>query len=159
MEISKKIKYNEEKGVSMGEVFWIVLACILAGIEIIIPALVTIWFAIAALVLTVVSFMFPVLLWSPFVEWKAFILLSIVLLILTRPFSKKYLEKRKETFRGDFVGTEIEVTKVICAGYYEGKFKGAIWTLISDDFGIQKGDKVEIVSYEGNKIVVKKKEV
>ena len=142
----------------MGVVFWVVLACILAGIEIIVPALVTIWFAISALILTIGSCMFPMLFWNPFLEWKVFIALSVILLILTRPFSKKYLEKRKENYQGNFVGTEIEVTKVIREGYYEGKFKGSIWTLISKDFGIQEGDKVEIVSYEGNRIIVKKKE-
>lgn len=143
----------------MGIIFWIVLACVLAGVEIIIPALITIWFAMAALVLIVLSFVFPMLLSNPFLQWEIFIILSIVLLVLTRPFSKKYLKRGKESFRGDFVGTEIEVAKVICKGHYEGRFKGSTWTLISEDLGIQKGDKVEIVSYEGNRIVVKKKEV
>lgn len=158
MEISKKIKYNEKKEVSMGVIFWLIAACILAGIEIIVPALITIWFALAALVLTTVSFLFPLLLWNPLLEWKIFIILSIVLLILTRPFCKKYLSKRKGNFYANFVGSDIEVTKVIRPGYYEGKLKGATWTLISEDDSIQEGEKVQIVSYEGNRIIVKKKE-
>lgn len=141
----------------MGIVFWVIAACFFAGVEILIPALVTIWFALAAFILIGIVFFFPMFLWNPFLEWKIFIVLSIVLLLVTRPFSKKYLEKRKEGFQPNFVGKEIEVVKVIKEGYYEGKFKGTLWTLLSEDYSIQVGDWVQIVSYEGNRIVVKKK--
>ncbi len=140
----------------MGIIFWIVLACILAGLEILIPALITIWFALAALIMVIVS-LFNFVILSPFSEGKIFIVLSILLLLATRPFSKKYLSKRKEKFRGDSLGKELIIEKVIREGYYEAKFKGSIWTLLSDDF-LNVGDKVVIVSYEGNRIIVKKKE-
>lgn len=140
----------------MGIVFWIILACIFAGLEIIIPALITIWFAFAALLLVILSF-FNFFILSPFMEWKFFIFVSVILLLLTRPFSKKYFQNQKEEFRGDWVGKELVIEKVIREGYYEAKFKGSIWTLLSED-SLGVGDIVKIVSYEGNRIIVKKKE-
>lgn len=140
----------------MGIVFWIILACIFAGLEIIIPALITIWFAFAALLLVMLSF-FNFFILSPFMEWKFFIFVSVILLLLTRPFSKKYFQNQKEEFRGDWVGKELVIEKVIREDYYEAKFKGSIWTLLSKD-SLEVGDIVKIVSYEGNRIIVKKKE-
>lgn len=140
----------------MGIIFWIVAACILAGLEIIIPSLITIWFALAAFVLVVISF-FNIIIFSPFMEWKFFIFLSILFLVITRPLNKKYFHNRKQEFRGDYLGKELMIDKVIRTGYYEARFKGSIWTLLSEDI-LEVGDKVRIISFEGNRIVVKKKE-
>ena len=140
----------------MGIIFWIVVTCILAGLEIIIPSLITIWFALAAFVLVAISFV-PLIVFSPFMEWKVFIFLSILFLVITRPLSKKYFQNRRQEFRGDYLGKELVIEKVIRTGYYEARFKGSIWTLLSED-SLEVVDKVQIISFEGNRIIVKKKE-
>ncbi|SQD08270.1 NfeD-like C-terminal, partner-binding [Fusobacterium necrophorum subsp. necrophorum] len=106
----------------MGIIFWIVVTCILAGLEIIIPSLITIWFALAAFVLVAISFV-PLIVFSPFMEWKVFIFLSILFLVITRPLSKKYFQNRRQEFRGDYLGKELVIEKVIRTGYYEARFK------------------------------------
>ncbi|MCI7343736.1 MAG: NfeD family protein [Fusobacterium necrophorum] len=140
----------------MGIIFWIVVTCILAGLEIIIPSLITIWFALAAFVLVAISFV-PLIVFSPFMEWKVFIFLSILFLVITRPLNKKYFQNRRQEFRGDYLGKELVIEKVIRTGYYEARFKGSIWTLLSED-SLEVGDKVQIISFEGNRVIVKKKE-
>lgn len=48
------------------------------------------------------------------------------------------------------------VTKIISSNKYEVKFKGVIWTAISND-ELTIGDVVKIVGYKGNKVIVKRK--
>lgn len=77
----------------MGIIFWIVVTCILAGLEIIIPSLITIWFALAAFVLVAISFV-PLIVFSPFMEWKVFIFLSILFLVI-QTFEQKIFSESK----------------------------------------------------------------
>ena len=57
-------------------------------------------------------------------------------------------------------GSEIKIEKVVNSDKakkeYEVKFKGSIWTGISEEF-FKVGDMVRIKSFEGNKIVLERK--
>ena len=70
-------------------IIWFVLFIVFAGIEIAFPALVSIWFAIAAMILTIIAGKINNLLY----EFYIFIGLSLALLILTKPFVKKLIHK------------------------------------------------------------------
>lgn len=139
----------------MGSTFWLILTFIFVALEIFIPALVTIWFAIAAFLTIGVAYFFQNL----NVEILFFTALSILFIVFTRPYAKKYLLKNKENFDSSMVGTKINVEKVIDNSaeekIYEVKFKGAIWTAISSDFFIQN-DTAIISDFKGNKIIIKK---
>ncbi|WP_022819653.1 NfeD family protein [Fusobacterium russii] len=139
----------------MGSTFWLILTFIFVALEIFIPALVTIWFAIAAFLTIGVAYFFQNL----NVEILFFTALSILFIVFTRPYAKKYLLKNKENFDSSMVGTKINVEKVIDNSaeekIYEVKFKGAIWTAISSDFFVQN-DTAIISDFKGNKIIIKK---
>lgn len=142
----------------MSAMLWFVLAVILAIVEILVPALITIWFAISALLVFLLSGLFAWAKISLVGQLNFFILFALLLLFLTRPWAKRYLQERKGQFRGDFRGSKLEISKVLKEGVYEGKFKGSIWTLISEEKDLQVGDSVLITGYEGNRIIIKKEE-
>lgn len=139
----------------MGSTFWLVLTFIFVILEIFIPALVTIWFAVAAFFTVAVAYFTENLNY----EILFFTVLSILFIVFTRPYAKKYLSKNKENFDSSMVGTKVNVEKVINSSadekLYEVKFKGAIWTAISSDIFMQN-DTAIISEFKGNKIIIKK---
>ena len=141
----------------MGALFWAILSGTAAILEIIIPGLVTIWLALAALVVTV----FAGLINNAYIEFFIFAVLSLIFILFTRPVLQNYLKKKiKHDFNSNMTGSEIKIEKVVNSDKakkeYEVKFKGSIWTGISEEF-FKVGDMVRIKSFEGNKIVLERK--
>ena len=140
----------------MGATFWAILTSVFALLEIIIPGLITIWLALAALIITI----FAGFINNVYIETFIFSILSFVFVLFTRPVLNNYLKKRKKTgFNASMVGTEIKIEKIINTDKsrkeYEVKFKGSIWDAISEDF-FKVGDIAVIKDFKGNKIVLAK---
>ena len=139
----------------MGALFWTMATAIFSILEIVIPGLVTIWLALAALMLTAISFFIK----NPNIEFVIFTVLSIVFVIFTRPVLKKYLEDKKTNFSSKMVGQELKIEKVVDLESpkkeYEVKFKGVIWKGVSSEI-FRKGEIVKIEDFEGNKIILGK---
>lgn len=132
--------------------FWAIVTVTMAILEIIIPGLVTIWFACAGLVLVLISEMVK----NSTVEFFIFSVISLLLVVFTRPVLKKWLEKGKaKAYEGEESETVIE--NITEDGRYEVRFKGVLWTAISPYIFV-KGEKVLIEGFEGNKIILRKKE-
>ena len=139
----------------MGSIFWAISTAIFGILEIIIPGLITIWMALAALIVTLLSGFIN----NPLIEFFIFSILSLIFILFTRPILQKYIKSRIPTFNSTMISKELKIEKVINIDKktkeYEVKFKGAIWTAISEEI-FQTGDIVKIDGFEGNKIVVKK---
>lgn len=140
----------------MTVMYWLGAAAILIVIEIITMGLTTIWFAGGALVSAVMA-AFSLPLWSQII---AFALVSVILLILTRPWALKYLNSRTVRTNVDsLIGQTALVTQDIDNLNAKGqvKVKGQIWTArsISDDVQLHEGQKVTIESISGVKVIVK----
>ena len=139
----------------MGALFWTMATAIFSILEIVIPGLVTIWLALAALILTAISFFIK----NPNIEFVIFTVLSIVFVIFTRPVLKKYLEDKKTNFSSKMVGQELKIEKVVDLESqkkeYEVKFKGVIWKGVSSEI-FREGEIVKIEDFEGNKIILEK---
>ena len=139
----------------MGALFWTMATAIFSILEIVIPGLVTIWLALAALILTAISFFIK----NPNIEFVIFTVLSIVFVIFTRPVLKKYLEAKKTNFSSTTVGQELKIEKVVDLESpkkeYEVKFKGVIWKGVSSEI-FREGEIVKIEDFEGNKIILEK---
>ena len=76
----------------MQTIFWLILFVVLVVIEIATLGLTTIWFAggsIVAFVLAIVGFSLPV-------QIVAFLVSSILLLVLTRPIAIKYFNQERK---------------------------------------------------------------
>lgn len=136
----------------MGELFWALLTVSAAVLEIIIPGLVTIWFACSGILMVFLTGVVK----NPVTEFFIFSVISILLVVFTRPALKKWLEKGKvKAYEGE--GSETVIENITEYGKYEVKFKGVLWTAISPYIFV-KGEKVIIDGFEGNKIILRKKE-
>ena len=141
---------------------WLGLAVALLGVELLTSDLVSIWLAVAAFLLGIVTAIFPWLHWG----WQIFIfaILSAVLLILTRPLVKKFLKKRKsqetnlELILGHVGIVEEDVNNDLALGAV--KINGLVWSARSEDGSeIEKGEFVVVQNISGNKLIVKKREI
>ena len=139
----------------MGYLFWLILTSIFTVIEFIIPALVTVWFAFAAAITIIISLMFDNLK----VELTFFTIISILAIIFIRPFTKRLLDKNKDKFDASVIDTSIVIKKIIDVSkeekIYDVSYKGSIWTALSNDI-FEVGDIPTIISFKGNKIIIKK---
>ena len=140
----------------MGALFWAILSGIMAILEIIIPGLVTIWFALSALIVMFLSNFIG----DSLIQFLIFAVLSIIFLIFTRPVLRKYIELQRETnFDSSMKGMDVKVERVVDARKaekeYEVKFKGSIWTGVSEEM-LSSGEVVKIKGFRGNKIILEK---
>ena len=140
----------------MGAMFWAIATAIFAILEIVIPGLVTIWLALAALIVTLLAGFIN----NPKVEFLIFSVFSLIFVIFTRPVLRRYIQKTDKNFSSQMKGSEIKIEKVINTDKskkeYEVKFKGSIWTATSEEF-FKAGDIVRIKNFEGNKIILERK--
>jgi len=135
--------------------FWIIIAVIFAVIEGIVSGLLTIWFTIggvAALIAAAAG--------APIsVQVVVFFIVSIVLLIFTRPILVKRLrvgrEKNYIQKLEGMPGLVVEAIQPFKSG--QVKVGGIVWTAVgeSDEFAAPAGEKVEIVRVEGVKLIVR----
>ena len=140
----------------MGAMFWAIATAVFALLEIVIPGLVTIWLALAALIVTLLAGFIN----NPKVEFLIFSVFSLIFVIFTRPVLRRYIQKTDKNFSSQMKGSEIKIEKVVNTDKskkeYEVKFKGSIWTATSEEF-FKAGDIVRIKSFEGNKIILERK--
>ncbi len=142
----------------MSSSFWLILFFILMLIEILTVGLVSIWFMIGALIAFIVSYFTS----SIFIQLLVFIITSILFLILTRPIVKKYFSKKIiKTNVNKLIGeTGIVIEDVTKTNMGKVKVDGQIWSALNSSKGrIKASEEVEILSIEGVKLIVRKKEL
>jgi membrane protein implicated in regulation of membrane protease activity len=93
------------------------------------------------------------------IQTTVFLVISVVSLILTRPIVRKYLVKKPSRTNADMlIGKTGTVTKEITKNTIgEVKIAGKYWSAKANK-KINIGSKVEILSIEGVKLIVKEKE-
>jgi len=131
--------------------FWIILFIILVIVEAATLALVTIWFAIGALLSSFFA-LFGAPIWM---QIAIFILVSLACLILLFPIARKHLNVGKARTNVDsLIGKKVVVTEPISFNHY-GKvsINGVIW-LASSEEAFEKDDLVIIIRIEGTKVIV-----
>lgn len=139
--------------------YWLIALVVFLVIEIITLGLTTIWFAGGALVAFVAAILHLPLL----VQIALFLLVSLLMLIFTRPVAERYFNaQREQTNVNGMIGREAKVTVEIDNFNQTGTIliNGVEWTARSLDDGdiIPPGSRVEICRVEGVKVFVKRKE-
>jgi len=138
-------------------IFWLALVAFFLIVEAFTPYLVSIWVAGGALVALVLS-LFNIDLW---VQIVAFIVVSIALIIVTRPFARRVLKVKENHTNADRnIGETATVTVSIDNTLGQGMVNlgGQIWTARSDDGEeISQGEMVTVQRIEGVKLIVAKK--
>lgn len=134
---------------------WLILFVILIILELCTINLTTIWFAFGALLAYVTSLFFD----NVLIQTTVFLIVSVATLIFTRPIVKKYLLKKPSRTNADMlIGKVGIVTKeIVKDNVGEVKIDGKYWSAKSNK-KIKEGSKVEILSIEGVKLIVEKKE-
>ncbi len=134
---------------------WLIAFVIAVIVEALTQDLVSIWFAVGALITLIISNWVPM--WAEFI---VFSVISFMTLFLTRPLAKKLTQRAvRYTNVDEFVGRRVKTEKEISkfnAG--EIKVNGIIYSAVlleNEEKTIPVGATVEIVSLKGNKIVVK----
>ena len=135
--------------------FWLVLAGVLLIVEGVTYALVTIWFvggALVALLLAFFNISFPI-------QIAAVIIVSLILLLITRPLVKRKPEAIVATNVDAVIGKVGLVTKEVTEHFSGlGKVEGQIWTIISQEGeNLEVDTEFEVLAVEGVKLIVKSK--
>lgn len=126
---------------------WVILFVLFVIIEVLTFNLVTIWFAISSLIVYFISiftenFMLEILVFS---------ILSLILFVIITKFTN--LTKKSNNYEVGDIGKEVIIKEKISKEEYLVKFKGSIWTAISDiEYNVN--DKVIIKKFMGNKIKI-----
>ena len=144
----------------METIFWLILFVILLVIEILTMGLTTVWFAggaLVAFILAFVGFGLPV-------QIIVFLLVSIGLLVLTRPIAMKFFnQERQKTNAESLIGQKAIVLETIDTLHGTGRAEvnGMEWSAKTDNPEkiIEPGEVVVIEGIQGVKLIVKKEEV
>ena len=134
---------------------WISVFIITLFIELNTADLTIIWFCIASLV----SFILALFGISYVIQIVVFVVVSFVLLIATRPLTKNMMNKTLIRTNADRIISSIGiVTKTINPGEIgEVKVGSEYWRAVSaDNTQIEEEEKITVISFSGNKVVVSK---
>lgn len=139
----------------MQPLYWLLAAAVLLVLEMLSMGLTTIWFAGGALIAALSAVLhFPMM-----AQILLFLVVSFVLLLLTRPLAKKHLNnKTVKTNVEGLVGQKCIVTESIDNLRNKGQvsLKGQIWSAksVKDDILIPQSAVVKVEAITGVKVVV-----
>lgn len=137
---------------------WLIAAGVFFIAEIITVGFMIFWLGIAALIVCLLSLIVD----NIFIQMAVFVVLSTLLLFLTRPFIEKFVIKKDEkviTNAFSIIGKQAKVTKAMDAVTKLGQIKVGqeTWTAkTADDVILEEGDVVKVDSIEGVKAIVSK---
>ncbi|MBQ9715054.1 MAG: NfeD family protein [Clostridia bacterium] len=142
----------------MYPIIWLGVVIVFVATELATTQLTTIWFAGGALVAFALSFFDGINIW---VQLVVFVLVSVILLIFTRPALIRLVEKNKvktnvETVPGKIALVSEQIDNLQSKGAVD--IAGITWTARAqqDDEIIAVGEKVVVLRVEGVKVIVKK---
>ena len=139
----------------MESVIWLGLILVFLIVEIITVGLTSIWLAGGALVALILNQLGVNLIW----QIVAFFVVSVVLMVFTRPFAKKYINAgRTKTNYESIIGKTAKVTETIDNLNETGTavFNGQEWTARAKNptETFEAGTHVKVVDVMGVKLIV-----
>lgn len=135
---------------------WLIIAGFSFILEIATVGFLVFWFGVAALIVCILSLFIP----SLVAQFAIFIILSALLICLTRRFAEKITKKDIIVTNSNSIIGKKAIVKKDISSTSNGQIKvnGDIWTaVLSEDFtdSIPEGSTVEIEKIDGVKAVVK----
>ncbi len=135
---------------------WLILAVILAVVEGVTFALISIWFSVGALAAMIIA-LNGLPLWM---QILVFVAVSGIMLLLTKPLARKAMNKKAEKTNADrVIGQTGKVTQRIDNLRTSGQANvlGQTWTARSaDDSVIDEGELIRVLEIRGVKIIVER---
>lgn len=135
-------------------IFWAIVTVVLFIIECLSSQLISIWFAVGGLVsLILASF-------NASIEMQilTFLAISIIMLLLVRPFCNKYLEQHiTKTNAQQVIGSKVIALSDFKDGEGRVQADGMDWRArVEGDMPIFKGDELKVKDLVGVTLIVKK---
>lgn len=138
-------------------IVWVTIFLITLIAEISTEALVSIWFTIGAIFAAALTYVPGMPWWG---EIIVFAIISLLSFLIIKPLVNKKLQRIKSNTNVDsLLGKKgMVVKKITNLDKGEVKINSVIWNAIKRDSeeDIEKGEVVEIVAIQGNKLLVKK---
>lgn len=137
-------------------IFWLVVVAVMLVIEIFTMGLTTIWFSLGAVAAAIAAALGAPL----WVQILLFSVVSVLIMLLVRPFAMKVMDKsRTKTNIEEVIGEQAEVIEDIDNQRERGKvrYRGVEWMARSIDGNkIAAGEMVMVESVAGVKLIVRK---
>ena len=133
---------------------WLIIAGVFFVAEIVTVGFLVFWFGVGALIAMIFSFFTS----NVIVQTAIFIISSSILLFVTKPFVKKFVDvKSTKTNAFSIIGKKALVIKEINShSVGQIKINGEVWSAEAEnDETISEGSEVEIVKINGVKAIVK----
>lgn len=136
---------------------WIILLIAFIVVELATVGLMSIWFAAGALVALIIA----ILNGGIVLQFLAFIIVSVVLLVSTRSWAKNFVNSRFQKTNADsIVGKEIRIVERVSNFDQTGMAVvfGQEWTVRADDDNqiFEQGETARVVRISGVKLIVEK---
>lgn len=135
-------------------ILWIAAAVVFAVIEAATAQILTLWFCIGSIG-AIIAYALGA---SLTVQIIVFVAVSLLTLLIARPYLRRFMETKKQPTNLDMcVGQDALVTERISNldGTGQAKIRGVVWTArSSDDSVIEPGEKVKVLAIEGVKLIV-----
>ena len=143
----------------MEMIFWLVVFVVLLIVEIATMGLTTVWFAGGALI----SFLAAYMGLGVVVQVALFLIVSILLLVLTRPIAIKFFnQERQKTNAERLIGQKAVVKETIDTIQATGRVEvnGMEWSAKTEESEIIEADTIVMIKgIQGVKLIVEKEEV
>ena len=140
----------------MMTIFWLVVVAVMLVIEIFTMGLTTIWFSMGAIASSIAAALGA----SLWIQILLFSVVSVLIMLLVRPFAMKVMDKnRTKTNIEEVIGERAKVIELIDNEKEQGKvqFRGVEWMARSvDESKISVGEVVIVEAVSGVKLMVKK---
>jgi membrane protein implicated in regulation of membrane protease activity len=138
---------------------WLIAIIFFLGVELSTVTLTSIWFAAGALAAMLVA-MFD---GNIIVQIIAFLIVAFGLLYATKPWSKKFIDTKKESTNADrAIGEHVRVIERISNLDQTGRvmYNGLDWTARTEDdkITIEQGELVRVLQIAGVKLIVERVE-
>ena len=157
MEIYSIYKAHNEGEFMVLSVLWLILVIIFIIVEISTAALISIWFILGAVITMLLSLISD----NIILQIAVFLIVSLISLILLRPFALKFAKPRAKSNVEAIFGKKGIVYETIENTLNQGRIKimGQDWAALSENNQvIDTGKKVIVVNVAGNKLIVKEVE-
>ena len=135
---------------------WLIAAGVFFVAEMITTGFLVFWLGIGSLLAMITSFITD----SIFIQTAVFVISSVILIPLTKPLVKKYIDTGKSTVTNAYgvIGktgiVTVDINTLDATG--QVKVNGEIWSAKADT-NIPKGTKVEVLKIDGVKLIVTSK--
>jgi len=137
-----------------GLILWVIIGVITLTIDLITSAFLFVWFTIGAIA-AMIGYAVGA---SVTTQWIIFLVVSAISLVVGYPLAKKLIKNsvpKVATMEEGYIGRELIIDDDVVEKAMI-KLDGIYWTVKNMGSPIRKGNKVQVIGIEGNKLLIKK---